>query len=198
MAKLQAITFTTSPIYFSNPDELNAYVQSLSGIRVDVLNFNYGDEDDHNDGSDFEYNLGHPLSIKTIPEHNSIIIHAPGGLMHYDANTYDKNCGEAPELTNLLDTVFDFKLFQHNPNLEITLHKRDIAGNTSTETIKMSEYHSKEQYEKRIENELRLIQETKEILNDWNKRLDALKAKHRKSHVILDTITRNNELDTAF
>lgn len=196
MSHRQATTFSTSPIYFDDQDQLEAFLESVKGIRVDALDFNHSDNDDGND--DDEPLPGHPLSIRVTKSNHSIVIHGPGGLMHYDADNFDKSSGEEPELKNLLDTVFDFKMFQRNPNLEIIVNKFDLTGAESKETIKMSEIHSKEAYEKRVEDELRVIQQTKASLQEAHRHLEDLKAKHRQTHIILEKITNNDALDQAF
>lgn len=89
-------------------------------------------------------------------------------------------------------------MFQRNPNLEINVHKRDLSGVESKETIKMSELHSKEAYEKRVDDEFRVIQQATAHLQEAHRHLEDLKAKHRQTYIILEKITNNDALDQAF
>ena len=196
MSHRQATTFTTSPIYFDDVDQLEAFLESMKGIRVDALDFDYGENDDGN--NDDNPLPGHPLAFRINKSNHSIVILSPGSLKYYDADKFDQSSGEEPELKNLLDTVFDFKMFQRNPNLEIIVHKRDLSGAESKETIKMSELHSKEAYEKRVDDEFRVIQQAKANLQEAHRHLEDLKAKHRQTHIILEKITNNDALDQAF
>lgn len=149
-------SFFTSAIQFTNPQCMEDFYNFYSKFYVHPTNFRNEDgsfvQDELNeDPMDGNYILGKPIDIIVNEDQLTLIMSGDGGL---DFCRVDRVGGDyyqtSAVLGNFLETIFNYEFAEKNPNVEIYIENLDTVTREKTiETIRMSDYHSKQAYEAR-------------------------------------------------
>lgn len=192
-----ATRFHTSPIFFDTLADLEAFVGSLAGIRVDAFDFTQLDQP-NDDQDDENLILGDSLNLDIDRDKLSVIVSGSGGLKYYDLNNLPEDSKDLPEFSDLMEGVFDFGFYRRHPNTLINLVSLDINKLVTEKQIKLSDYHSKDAYEERLAGKTASIMQAKQALKELNLHLDSLKAESKKIQITLHKIEQEAQLDQAF
>lgn len=193
---MHAKLFRTSPIHFETLQDLHAFVESIRGIHVDPMDF----MDDHYMDEDQDEGLatvGTPLKLQICETDCTLVIYGAGGLTYYDAHKLADV--EAPKTYgDLMKDVFDYKFYRRHPGAVIIMELRSLESGTTTEIIRLKEYHSKDEYEKRLEKTMKEMKAAKLNIDAATKNFNSSKDENRKILSILTELEEDAELDAAF
>lgn len=188
--------FTTSPIHFDTLEQLEAFISQLHGIRVYAFDFIRLD-DPEDDLDDENIMMGDTLKLQIDRDKLEVIVSGMGELKYYDLNKLPEDFKGLPEISDLMDDVFDFNFYSLHRDTVISITTIDLKKSDETQ-IKLSDYHSKEAYEERLAIKQASISEAKQTLKKLNQRVDSMKAGSKKIQIALHKIEQEAQLTHAF
>lgn len=187
--------FNTTAIFFKTLAELEAFVERLSGIRVDAFDFSEFEAPESD--QEEQIFLGTPLKLDIDREKLSVIVNGVGGLKYYDLNKLPENFEGVPETYDLLEDFFNFDFYSGHQDVAIHLVVHRGKHDTTEKLIKLSEYHSKEAYEQRLVAKQASIMEVKQMIKKMNQKLETLKTQNRTIQLTLHKLEQEAPLDQA-
>lgn len=190
--------FHTSPIFFDTLADLEVFVGKLADLRVDAFDFTQLDQPSDDDQDEEDFMIGDTLKLQIDRDKLEVIVSGSGGLKYYDLNKLPEDSKGLPEISDLMEDVFNFDFYCRHQDTLINVISLDINKVVMEKQVKLTDYHSKDAYEERLASKQASIMEAKQALKNLNQHLDSLKTESKKIQIALHKIKQEEQLDQAF
>lgn len=171
----KAFSFSTSPIQFSNLDNLEEFVKKLSSVRIDALNFEDLDDSCDADAIEPDLEIGERLIFDINHEENLVTIHGAGGFSYYN-NSITHPSKHDFVLRPLIEDFFDFQFYLDHQEMVIYQKEITLSNETNTTEISLAQFHSLEAYEMRQQKCFAMMKDARDELDSAKRTLSNLKA----------------------